>query len=216
MIPAKGAVLFNNLSAVLTFFQKSGTIKRKEGGFGMTNEKTKKRITDLVYIALFTSLIAVCSWISVPFVIPFTLQTFAVFVTVALLGGKRGTVTVVCYLLLGLCGVPVFSRFNSGPAALFGATGGYLMGFVAIALIMWAFEKFFGKKTFVLALSMLAGLGACYIFGSLWYTLVYMKSAGGSGFVIALTQCVLPFILPDVAKLALALVIQKRLGKYVK
>ena len=182
----------------------------------MVGEKAKRHIYDLVYIALFTSLIAVCSWISLPLVIPFTLQTFAVFATVALLGGKRGTAAVVCYLLLGICGVPVFAKFNSGPAALLGATGGYLMGFLLIALIMWGCEKIFGKKTSVLVISMLSGHVACYIFGSVWYSLVYMRNTGTGGFAAAMLQCVLPFVVPDVAKMFLALLVQKRLGKYIK
>lgn len=179
-------------------------------------EKGKVKIHDIVYIALFTALIAVCSWITVPLVIPFTMQTFAIFTTVALLGGKRGTVSVVCYILLGLCGVPVFSNFNSGVAALFGATGGYIMGFVPIALIMWGFEKAFGKKTVELVISMFLGLFVCYLFGSVWFAFVYTKGSGAAGFVVAITKCVLPFILPDTAKILLALFIKKRLGKFVK
>lgn len=182
----------------------------------MVNEKNKRKIYDLVYIALFTALIAVCSWITVPFVIPFTLQTFAVFTTVALLGGKRGTVSVVCYILLGLVGLPVFSNFNSGVSAIFGATGGYIMGFVLMALIMWGCEKLFGEKTSVLVISMFAGLIVCYLFGSVWYAFVYMHSTGTAGFVGAIMQCVLPFIIPDTIKILLALLVKKRLGKHIK
>lgn len=182
----------------------------------MLNEKMKQKIYDLVYIALFTSLIVVCSWITVPLVIPFTLQTFAIFTTIALLGGKRGTISVICYILLGLCGLPVFSKFNSGASALFGATGGYIMGFVLMALIMWGCEKLFGKKTSALVVSMFLGLAVCYLFGSVWYMFVYMDSTGAAGFVAALLQCVVPFIVPDVLKIVLSVLIKKRLGKYIK
>ena len=71
---------------------------------------TKKwRTVDMVYIALFAVMIAVCSWISVPATVPFTMQTFGVFLAGATLGGKRGTLSVLVWLLLGAVGMPVFS-----------------------------------------------------------------------------------------------------------
>ena len=84
---------------------------------------------DLAYTALFTVLLAVCTWISVPVPpVPFTLQTFAVFAALGTLGGRRGTYAVGAYLLLGLAGAPVFSGFQGGAGVLLGATGGYILG----------------------------------------------------------------------------------------
>lgn len=182
----------------------------------MTNGKNKNMIHDLVSISLFASLITICSWITVPFVIPFTLQTFAIFLTVALLGGKRGTIAVCCYILLGICGLPVFSNFNSGASTLLGTTGGYISGFIFMALVMWAFEAMFGKKTHVLVISMIVGLLVLYAFGSLWYMLVYMKDTGTVGITAVLIKCVAPYILPDIAKMFLAVIIKKRLEKHIR
>ena len=144
----------------------------------MPNFKVNRKIYDIVYLALFTSLISACSWLNVPFVVPFTLQTFAVFATIALLGGKRGTITVVCYITLGVIGLPVFSGFNGGAVALLGATGGYIVGFLIASLLMWGFEKLFGNRRFALVISMLLGLIVCYLLGSIWYMLIYMNEAG--------------------------------------
>ena len=69
---------------------------------------------DLAYTALFTVLLAVCAWITVPLTVPFTLQTFGVFAALGVLGGRRGTYAVAAYLLLGLAGLPVFSGFRGG------------------------------------------------------------------------------------------------------
>ena len=182
----------------------------------MPNFKVNRKIYDIVYIALFTSLISACSWLNVPFVVPFTLQTFAVFATRTLLGGKRGTITVVCYITLGLLGLPVFSGFNGGAAALFGATGGYIVGFLIASLLMWGFEKLFGNRRFALVISMLLGLIVCYLFGSIWYMLIYMNEAGISEFFAALLLCVIPYIIPDIVKILLVLLVKKRLGKYIK
>ena len=96
----------------------------------MKKTKTEKlTILDMAFIALFAVIIAVCSWISIPAAVPFTLQTFAVFTAVGVLGGKRGTLCVLVYLLLGAFGVPVFAGFSGGLGAVFGMTGGYLFGF---------------------------------------------------------------------------------------
>ena len=98
----------------------------------------------MAYIGLFAVVIAICSWISIPTVVPFTLQTFAVFLAVAVLGGKRGTLSVIVYVLLGAVGLPVFSGFKGGIGVLLNTTGGYIIGFIFSALLMWAFEKAFG------------------------------------------------------------------------
>ena len=84
----------------------------------------------MAYIGLFAVVIAICSWISIPTVVPFTLQTFAVFLAVAILGGKRGTLSVIVYVLLGADGLPVFSGFKGGFGVLLNTTGGYIIGFI--------------------------------------------------------------------------------------
>ena len=77
----------------------------------------RSKTYDLVYIAVFAVVMAVCSWISIPAQVPFTLQTFGVFMAVGVLGGKRGTLAVLVYVLLGAVGVPVFAGFSGGIGA---------------------------------------------------------------------------------------------------
>ena len=69
---------------------------------------------NLTYMALGAVLIAVCSWISIPTMVPFTMQTFAVFLVLLLLGGKCATGAILIYILLGAAGVPVFAHFTAG------------------------------------------------------------------------------------------------------
>ena len=174
-------------------------------------------VRDMAYIALFAAVMAVCSWISVPLGdVPFTLQTFGVFAAVALLGGKRGTLAVLVYLLLGAVGLPVFSHFTGGPGALFGLTGGYILGFLLTALVMWAAEALWGRSLPVLAASMVLGLVACYAVGTAWYMVLYARTAGPVGIAVVLGRCVVPFLLPDLGKLLLALALQRRLGRSVR
>ena len=99
------------------------------------------RTQELARAALFAALIAICSWISIPTAVPFTLQTFAVFLALGVLGGKLGTLSVAVYLLLGAVGLPVFAGFQGGLGALLGATGGYLAGFLLTALTVWGAER---------------------------------------------------------------------------
>lgn len=183
-----------------------------------TNVKrtSKFRVIDMAYIALFAALIVICSWISIPMTIPFTLQTFAVFAAVGVLGGRRGTIAVVLYLLLGIVGLPVFTNFNSGLGALLGVTGGYAVGFVFSALIVWFATAKFGNSYLVLAISMALGMLACYACGTAWFMVVYSQNTGTIGFSAVLSLCVFPFVIPDAVKITLAILLSKRVGKYIK
>ena len=171
---------------------------------------------DMVRIALFAVVIAICSWLSIPAAVPFTLQTFGIFLTVAVLGGKRGTMAVTLYLLMGIIGIPVFAGFTGGVGRLLGATGGYIVGFLLSAVVMWVMEKLLGKKQWVLALSMVLGLIICYTFGTIWFIIVYARSTGPIGLWTALGWCVFPYIIPDMIKIVLALLLNKKLASLIR
>lgn len=175
----------------------------------VTTQKNIKTL-DLVYVAIGTALIAICSWISIPTAIPFTLQTFAVFVLMLLLGGKRGTLSVICYILLGAVGLPVFAGFSGGLGVLLGNTGGYIIGFIAMGLIYILFEKLFKDKLVTNIVALVIGLAACYAIGTVWFMVVYARNTGAVGIATVLGWCVIPFIIPDLIKMALAFVISKR------
>ncbi|MBQ1691057.1 MAG: biotin transporter BioY [Firmicutes bacterium] len=166
---------------------------------------------DLALVALFAAVMAVCSWITVPAAVPFTLQTMGVFLAVGLLGGKRGTISVLVYLFLGAIGLPVFSGFAGGLGYMMGATGGYIIGFLFSALIMWFMEKVFGRDMKILILSMVLGLILCYAFGTAWFMTVYSGSNGPIDLATALGWCVFPFIIPDAIKIAVACLLIRRL-----
>lgn len=173
----------------------------------------KLRTKDLTLIAVFAALIAVCAWITVPATVPFTMQTFGVFLAAGLLGGKRGALAVAVYILLGAAGLPVFAGFRAGIGVLFSSTGGYIIGFLAAALTMWAITLRFGDGKRALSAAMAAGLLVCYAFGTAWFMLVYARSSGPVGLFTALGWCVFPFVLPDALKIALALAVCLRLKR---
>ena len=171
---------------------------------------------EITYVGLFVAVMAVCSWISVPMTIPFTMQTFAVFLTVALLGTRLGTITVAAYMLLGAVGLPVFSGFKGGLGVLMGPTGGYIIGFIFTALITGTMIERFGRGRIMMAAAMLVGLAVCYAFGTVWFLKVYANTKGAVSVATALGWCVIPYILPDCVKILLAVTIAERLGKSMK
>lgn len=180
--------------------------------------KTKEgnKTLDIIYIGIFAAIIAVCSWISLPTAVPFTLQTMGVFITVGTLGGRRGTLAVLTYILLGAIGIPVFAGFSGGVGVILGTTGGYIIGFLFSALLMWGMEKLFGRGKIVLAVAMVLGLLVCYAVGTAWFMAVYAKNSGAVGLGTVLGWCVVPFILPDLAKIAVALILTNRLKRFVQ
>ena len=184
------------------------------------NEMTARRFRtkDIAYIAVFTALIAVCAWITVPTFtgIDFTLQTMGIFLAVGILGGRRGTLAVLAYLLLGLVGAPVFAGFSGGAGVLLMPSGGYLVGFLFSALLMWGMERLLGKKLWVLALSMALGLLVCYAFGTAWFMVVYPMGGESVTLWTALTWCVLPYVPVDAVKIVLALILSSQLRRHVQ
>lgn len=172
---------------------------------------------ELVLTAMFSALLAVCSWISIPIgAIAFTLQTFAVFCAVNLLGGRNGLFSILVYLLLGAAGLPVFSGFKSGIGVLAGPTGGYIIGFIFIALIFWAGTKLMGDKLPVRIALMTAGLAVCYAFGTIWFVFGYSKGGSHMSLLNAMKICVFPFIPFDLGKLVLCLLITEPVKIAVK
>lgn len=177
--------------------------------------KSKFKTIDTIYIGMFIALITICSWITIPFAIPFTMQTFAIFTAVLILGMKKGTLALLLYIILGAFGAPVFSGFRSGPGVLLGTTGGYLIGFIFSSLFIGKILQLYGKKLRIMIPAMIGGLIICYFFGTLWFMIIYTNTSGSTSFLTVLSLCVFPFILPDCFKIALAIIIDKRLGKYI-
>ena len=177
---------------------------------------TRLRTRDLTYIALFAVLMAVCAWITIPMTVPFTLQIFAVFAALATLGGRRGTYAVAVYLLLGAVGLPVGAGFQGGLGWLLGTTGGYIVGFLCIALVYWLITAKLGDSLPAKIVACVLGLAVCYAFGTAWFIVLYTKATGPIGIATALGWCVLPYIIPDLLKLALAVVLSGRVKKFLK
>lgn len=172
----------------------------------------KLGVRSLVRISAAAALLAVCSWISIPFAVPFTMQTFGVFIALTVLGGLEGSLAVLVYIALGAVGLPVFAGFEGGVQALLGPTGGYILGFLLMGAVRLVLDIAAGRGRLELP-GLILGLALCYAAGT-WRFVAVMNSGGAAyTFGAALMACVVPFMIPDCIKLALALVIGGRLKK---
>ena len=171
----------------------------------------KHRTRHMAYTALFAALIVLCSFIAVPTQPPFTMQTFAVFGAALCLGARRGAAAVGLYLALGAVGVPVFAGFGGGIGYLLGASGGFALGFLPAAWIAGRLAE--RGRGGMRILGCAAGLFICYTFGLLWY--VWIFSRGSVGIGTAAAVCVLPFVIPDAIKIALALALSRIFARFI-
>ena len=170
----------------------------------------RSHIRSLTQVALGAALLCLSALLTIPFPpVPFTLQSYAILAVCGLLGAKRGLAATLLYLALGAVGLPVFSGFGGGLGALIGPTGGFLFGFLFVPLLCFFAE---GRGMRTLALCFAIALLLSYAAGSLWYCFLF---AQGEGYLGVLTVTVLPFLLPDAVKLALALLTVKRLKRYI-
>ena len=178
------------------------------------NTKKKSFTTfQMALIAVMAAITCILGPLSIPIPVspvPISLTNLAIYLTVCLLGWKFGTISYLIYLLIGIAGLPVFSGFSSCFAKLLGPTGGYLIGFIPMAIIAGiVIDKF--SQRWIQILGMIVGTAICYAFGTAWFCIQagYTVSA-------ALAVCVIPFIPADLIKMVIAMIIgpeiRKRLG----
>lgn len=183
------------------------------------NTSKKKRpftVLDLTQIALLAAIVCVLGPLAVPLPfseVPVSLGILGIFLALVVGGFKNGTISIIIYILLGLVGVPVFANFTGGFAKLAGPTGGYIIGYIPMAVIAGLFIYLSKRKIVFTIIGLLLGLAVCYAFGSAW-----LGISTNMGFVKALAVGVLPYIPFDLAKLAIALAVgipvQKAVSKF--
>lgn len=164
--------------------------------------RTNKKLIDMCFIALMAAVICICGPISFAIPVspvPISLATFAVYLTSALLGMKKGSLSVLIYILLGVFGLPVFSGAQGGFAKIAGPTGGYIIGYIFIAIVVGLFTDKFEKKLWVYPVAMIAGTAVCYALGTSWFMCVTHNDL-----LASLTMCVTPYIPLDIIKIVVA------------
>ncbi len=173
----------------------------------------KANLKNLCVLSLMTALMVICAWITIPFAVPFTLQTFALFLSLLLFGGRKTLVCVGLYLILGIIGLPVFSAFGSGFGVLFGASGGFLIGFLIASAVFLVFCTIFGNGDTVKVIGCVLSMIIYCFCGTAWYFILYVGD--GINVSTAFYACALPFVLPDMVKLFIAYTVYLKLKRVV-
>ena len=168
--------------------------------------KSKKvTIYQLTFMAMMAAVTCILGPLSVPIgQIPISLTNLVIYFTVFVLGIWAGTGSYGIYLLLGAVGLPVFSGFAGGLGKLLGPTGGYLIGFIFMALIGGAVIELSHRNIFLTMLGWVVGTAVAYAFGTVWF--VYLMKCSVT---YALTVCVYPFIGFDIVKIVIATLLGK-------
>lgn len=176
------------------------------GGFIMltehhTQELHRTKTYTLTVTALMTAVTCILAPLSVPIgPVPISLTNFVIYLALYLLDWKQETLSYLVYLLLGLVGLPIFSGFTGGIGKLAGPTGGYIIGFIPMAVIAGILIDRFNQRWIQLA-GMIVGTAICYAFGTVWFCFQ-------SGYTVsaALAVCVIPFIPADLFKMVIAMI----------
>lgn len=174
------------------------------------------KIKDLIICSLFAALICIFSVISIPIgTVPVTLSTFALCITAVILPPQKAVTATAVYIMLGICGLPVFSGFQSGIGTLAGPTGGYIYAYIPSVLIMSVLVCNINKKRIKSMVHMFfsasVGIAVCYTLGTFHFMLVTKQS-----FTYSAAVCVLPFIPFDIVKCACAVYIGKAVKRIIK
>ena len=171
----------------------------------------EKKLTtyQMAVTALMAAVMCVLGPLTVPIgAVPISLANFVICLTAWLLGPKFGTLSVAVYLCIGLIGVPVFSGYGAGLAKLAGPTGGYLVGYLLLALIGGLFIEKSNGNPVVSGIGLVLGDAACYVLGTAWFVFQVQCELG-----YALSVCVYPFIALDLAKIVVSCVVGALLRK---
>ena len=172
-----------------------------------------RKIMKMTITAFMAAIISILAPISIPLLfgaVPVSLGTFAVYLSAGILGEKLGSLSVLIYLLIGIMGLPVFAGWNAGASVISGPTGGYLFGYIIIAYCTGWFAHRFKEKLIYIMVGMVLGTLGCYILGTVWLSWQLSMSASE-----AILAGVLPFVVGDILKIIISLIIIKPIVKQI-
>jgi len=173
----------------------------------------KNNIQNLTFTALMAAVLCITGPIVIPIgMVPMSFVNMAIYLTVLLLDKKRAAISVAIYLLMGFVGLPVFAGFTGGAGKIFGPTGGYLMGYL---ILTWTAgiileKKMIPQRSMEQVVALTVGTLGLYLFGTLWL-MVQAKLPAETAIAVG----VLPFVLPDILKIYMAVWLGKKLNTLI-
>lgn len=167
-------------------------------------------VRNMCLIGVFTALMCVLAPLSIPLdPVAITLATLALYSIGAILDWKIASFPILIYLLLGLAGLPVFSKFQAGPSVLFGPSGGFLIGYVPCVFVESLLISKFKNHKWIYPVAMVLGTVLLYAVGTVWFV-YYLNREWGA----ALMACVVPFLPLDTVKIAIASIVGIRVRPF--
>ena len=163
--------------------------------------RSSAKVRELCYAGLFAAVIAVMAQISIPMPlgVPMTMQTFAITLAAVVLGARLSTLSTVIYLALGAVGVPVLANLSGGLDKFVGPTGGFLISFPLMALLIGLGAERYERSKALFVLALIAGTVVNYVVGVVMFCLLTKSTV-----MVGLTACVFPFLPTAVIKAVLA------------
>lgn len=166
-------------------------------------------IKNLVLVALMSALLCILGPMSIIIPmspVPISLGTLGIYLVVIVLGKKYGTISVLIYILLGLVGLPVFTGFTGGLAKLLGPTGGYIIGYIFLSIIMGFAIDILVNNKYRYMIAIILGTLVLYAFGTTWLK-IEMNITYGE----AIFMGVLPFVAGDIVKMIIAMIVGEKI-----
>ncbi len=174
----------------------------------MKNNLTK----NIAIIGLTTAILCVTCPLSIQVgIIPISLATLSIYIISLLFSYKISLFAVIIYILLGICGLPVFANFFGGAMAITSVTGGYILGYIPLSLTIGLLVKLFPKNRLIGLLSTILGTLFLYLVASIWFCILTKNS-----FIYSVKVCVLPFLLFDGIKIIVANILSQIVKKRIK
>ncbi len=172
------------------------------------------KLRDIAFIAIGTALMCVLAPLSIPIgIVPISLATFALYLIGTLLGPFKATISVLLYIIIGVIGAPVFSKFQAGPSVIMGPTGGFIIGYVPAVFVQALLTTKFKDRKSAYVFGILLGTVIVYATGMAWFLVV---TAGKYTFAQAMAACVYPFLIGDTVKLIISVMVGYKLRPIIE
>ncbi|MBR3772302.1 MAG: biotin transporter BioY [Clostridium sp.] len=174
--------------------------------------KSRGKVYTMTGVGVMAAMMCVLGPMSIPIgPVPISFTNLVIYLAVYLLEGKWGAVSYGIYMMLGICGLPVFSGYTSGIAKLAGPTGGFLIGFIFMVLITGVVVERAKYQIAISIAGMVVATAIDYLFGTIWFVIQANCSVE-----YALGVCVFPFLIGDLVKIVFTAVFGRELRQQFK